>query len=321
MTVLRFLGNLLLAVILIGVTALTLFTACSIVLSRTWEGAGLDDGVEDGTWAWIDEQPIYYQIWGPEEGPCVVLVHGFYVEGSKTWEANVRTLARSGMRLIAVDLKGFGHSARDTSPTCTIRSQAILLARLLNQLRVRNATIVAHDWGSSVALQMACEQPQFVGQLVLIAPVVYGDRVPIWQPVAKVPYLGPAAVWAIDSGGPVWSLLKRYEFYDKSTVTNTYLADLRRPTRIVGTIEALLAMARSPKDSDLPETIATIDVPTLILLGSEDPWIPLEEARRLEKDLGDARLVIIPEAGHFVHLEQSGEVSQRISEFCIQGAR
>jgi len=321
MTVLRFLGNLLLAVILIGVIALTLFTACAIVLSQTWEGVGLDDGVEDGTWAWIDEQPIYYQIWGPEEGPCVVLVHGFYVEGSKTWEANVRALARSGIRLIAVDLKGFGHSARDTSPTYTLRSQAILLARLLNQLRVRNATVVAHDWGSSVALQLAYEQPQFVGQLVLIAPVVYGDRVPIWQPVAKVPYLGPAAVWAIDSGGPVWSLLKRYEFYDKSAVTRAYLADMRRPTRIVGTIEALLAMARSPKDSDLPEAIATIDVPTLILQGSADPWIPLEEARRLEKDLGDARLAIIPEAGHFIHLEQSLEVSQRISEFCIQGTR
>ncbi|HUV93553.1 MAG TPA: alpha/beta fold hydrolase [Anaerolineae bacterium] len=321
MTVLRFLGNLLLAIVLILVIASTLFTASAIVLSETWEELGLDDGVEDGTWAWIDEQPIYYKTLGPEEGPLAVLVHGFYVEGSQTWEGSVEALTRSGIRVIAVDLKGFGHSARDTSPAYTLRNQAILLAKLLNQLHVGGATVVAHGWGASVALQLASEQPQFVGQLALVAPVVYQEHIPLWEPVARVPYLGSAAAWCIDSGGPLWTLLRRHGFYDKSAVTGTYLADVRRPTYIVGTIEALLAMARSPKDSDLPKAIADIEVPTLILLGGEDPWVPIEDAQRLKRDLGDARLVIIPEAGHYVHIEQSLQVNRHLAEFCAQSAR
>lgn len=318
MTLVRFVGNLLLAVIVIVLIASTLFTTCAIVLSRTWEDLGLDDGVENGAWAWIDEQPIYYRTWGPEEGPCAVLVHGFYVQGSKTWDTNVRALSRSGMRLIAVDLKGFGHTVREPSPTYTVRSQATLLARLLNQLQVRGATVVAHGWGSSVALQLANEQPQFVGQLALIAPVVYGAQRPIWQPVAHVPYLGPAAAWAVDSGGPLWTVLRRRGFYDKSVVTGAYLAQTRQTTHIVGTIDALLAMAGSPEDSDLPEAIANIEVPTLILLGSEDAWVSVEEGRRLERELGDARLIVIPEAGHYVHVEQSPEVNRYLAEFCAQ---
>jgi len=317
-TVLRFLGNLLLAIIVILLIAVTLFTACAIALSQTWENVGLDDGVENGTWAWIDGEPIYYQTWGQAEEPCAVLVHGFYVEGSKTWEASARALARSGMRVIAVDLKGFGHSVRDTSPTYTPQSQAILLAKLLNQLHVTDATLVAHGCGSSVALELANEQPQFVGRLALIAPIVYGNRVPVWQPIARVPYLGPAAAWCVDSGGPLWGVLRRHGFYDKSAVTGAYLADMRRSTHIVCTIEALLAMARSPKDSDLPQVIAKVKVPTLILLGSEDPWVSVEEGRRLEGDLRDANLVILREAGHYPHIEQSLQVSRYLAEFCAE---
>jgi len=320
MTVLRFLGNLFLAIVLIAVVVSTLLTASAIVLSETWENLGLDDGVEEGSWAWLDEQPIYYRTWGPEQGPCAVLVHGFYVEGSKTWENNVRALSRAGIRLIAVDLRGFGHSVRGTSPTYTVREQAILLARMLNQLRVGQATVVAHGWGASVALQLAHEQPQFVGQLALIAPRVYGDQTPIWKPVAHVPYLGSAAAWAMDSGGPLWAMLRRHAFYDKSMVNSDYLAEVRRPTHTVGTIDALLAMAGSPKDSDLPGAIADIEVPTLIILGSDDPWVSVEEGRRLTKDLAEANLVIVPEAGHYVHIEQSLQVNRDLAEFCIEGA-
>ena len=87
MIVLRTLGNFILAIILILVVASVLSISCAIVLSQIWEDVGLDQGVEGGEWVWIEEQPIYYQTWGSDGDPSVVLVHGFYVEGSRTWEA------------------------------------------------------------------------------------------------------------------------------------------------------------------------------------------------------------------------------------------
>lgn len=325
MTVLRFLGNMILAIILIVLIVLIFFAAYAIAVSKVWENVGLDQDVEGGAWTWIEGQPIYYQTWGAEQGPTVVLVHDFSVEGLQTWKANAQGLGKLGMRVVAVDLKGFGHSARDTSATYSLREQANILAQVLNQLKVGQATLVGHGWGSALVLQMASEQPQFAGQLVLIAPLVYKDVVPLWQYVTQVPYAGPylkrAAVWATAGGGPVWTLMHRRGFYRPLNVSNTYFREMVKPSHILGTTDALLAMAATPKDSDLPQAISDIEVPVLILMGSNDLDVPLADAERLAKQLPDAKLVVIPEAGHYVHVEQNASVNERIAEFCLRGAR
>jgi len=325
MTVLRFLGNVILAIILILLIILIFFAAYALVVSRVWENVSLEQDVEGGAWIWIDGQPIYYQTWGAEQGPTVVLVHGFSIEGSQTWTANAQALAKVGLRVIAVDLKGFGHSARDTSATYSLREQANILAQVLNQLKVRQATLVGHGWGSAVALQMASEQPQLVGRLVLIAPLVYRDITPLWQYVVRVPRIGPylkrAAVWATDGGGPIWTLMRRRGFYRPFNVSSAYFREMVKPSHILGTTDALLAMAASPKDSDLPQAISNIQVPALILIGSNDLDVPRADAERLAKQLPDAELVVIPEAGHYVHVEQSAAVNKQIAEFCLRGIR
>ncbi len=325
MSVLRFLGNLILAIILIVLIVLIFFAAYAVVVSKVWENVGLDQEVEGGSWTWIEGQPIYYRVWGAEQGPTVVLVHGFSVEGLQTWEANAPGLGRAGMRVIAVDLKGFGRSARDTSATYSLRAQADILAQVLNQLKVSQATLVGHGWGGAVALQLATDQPQFAAQLVLIAPQVYEEIVPLWQYVAKVRYVGPylkrAAVWATDGGGPVWTLMRRRGFYRPLNVSNAYFREMVKPSHVLGTTDALLAMADSPQDSDLPQAISDIETPVLILMGSNDLDVPLASAERLQKQLPDAELVIIPEAGHYVHIEQSALVNEHIADFCLHGVR
>ena len=354
MTVLRFLGNLLLAILLIVVITLTLFVAGGFAFSQVWERYGLDYAAEGGEWLWIDGQPIYYRIWGGEEAleaeqkPWVVFVHGFHVEGLQTWSASAEELAKWGMRVIAIDLKGFGHSFRDTSPTYTLSEQATLLAVVLNQFHVKQATVVGHGWGSGVALQLAHEQPQFVGQLVLVAPRVYDDVMWPWREVADIPYVGPAAAWFMASGGPLapgsalapaffkalegarslWEIVRQQSVARSTTeglklpqVDRDYWRSARQPTHIVGTVDALLAMALSPTDGDLPEIIPTTRIPTLILLGREDTCTPLEAGLRLQSELPDAKLVIIPQSGHYVHLEQSSAVNGAISKFCLNGIR
>ena len=48
----------------------------------------------------------------------------------------------------------------------------------------------------------------------------------------------------------------RYSFYDGAALTSEYLREIRQPTRIVGTLDAFVAMALSPKDDDLPEALS-----------------------------------------------------------------
>jgi pimeloyl-ACP methyl ester carboxylesterase len=90
-------------------------------------------------------------------GSPVVLLHGF-ASSLDVWNGVIPQLARRH-RTVALDLKGFGasdRSAGDYSP----RDQATLVWALLDHLGIREAALVGHSWGASVALAMALAAPQ-----------------------------------------------------------------------------------------------------------------------------------------------------------------
>ena len=320
MTFLRFLGNLLLAILLFVLIIAVLFTGCAIVLSTAWENVGLEHGVAEGAWLRIEDLPIYYRTAGPEAAPQAVLVHGSGIEGSQTWNATIAALSKAGVRVIAIDLKGYGYSGRDATPTHTLDRQVALLGKALDDLQVKQATIVGHDWGGAVALQLASERPQLVKGLVLVAPVL-APQPPLWQRVARVPYLGRGAVWAISSGGPVWLFLRWREFHNKAAFTSAYMREISQPTHIKGTVDTLLAMAASPQMRVSSRAIAAVQVPVLIIVGREDAPIFLETSQALTKQISSARIVTVAGAGHYVHIEQGNQAHRQIADFCLATAR
>lgn len=319
MSVVRFLGNLVLALLLVGVIGLVLFGFYGLAVSRSWEYADLETGAE-GSWAWIDGQPLHYQSAGAEDAPGVVLLHDYDVGGSATWSPTIPALLKAGTRVVAIDLKGFGHSARDASATYSLRAHADTVAQLLNEQGVHSATVVGHGWGGMVALQLAVDQPQFVGRLVLLAPVEDETLVAPWLRLAGLPYVGRVATWAAGTGGPLWGPFQRRAFSDPSLATAAYLRSVRAPGRIVGTMDALSAMARSPEDSDLPEGFSRIQAPVLVVVGEQDRVAPARGAQRLAEALPNATLVVLPGAGHAIQVEKSIEVNRLLAGYALDGS-
>jgi pimeloyl-ACP methyl ester carboxylesterase len=78
---------------------------------------------------------------------------------------------------------------------------------------------------------------------------------------------------------------------------------------IVGALEAMMARP------DSTETLATIDVPTLIVVGNEDSLTPPSEARSMHDAIRGSRLEVIPEAGHICNLERPSAFTHVVSEF------
>jgi pimeloyl-ACP methyl ester carboxylesterase len=78
---------------------------------------------------------------------------------------------------------------------------------------------------------------------------------------------------------------------------------------IVGILEALLARP------DSTPTLATIDVPTLIVVGDEDVIAPPKEARAMHQAIASSRLEIIPQAGHLSNLERPAAFNAVLTEF------
>ena len=309
------------AALLVVAVAGILLWGYALVGLGAWERFELEEGVQAGDWLWIDGQPIYYDEWGPENGPTVVLVHGYAVEGSSIWQTTSQELGGAGLRVIALDLRGFGRSGRDLTPDYGLRSQADMLAKALNELYVREATLVGHGWGSGVVLQLAAEQPQFVGRVVLLAPLLDDGLPPLWRQVIKLPHLGPAVAWAVSSGGPVWRASHIQNFGNPEAIPRGYWDWVSPPTRVQGTAEALRMMALSPADDNLPDTLSMIDMPILMLLGQEDHRVSQESVEEMAAQLGDAQMVLVAGAGHALQIEQAGEVNARIADFALRSVR
>lgn len=325
-SVTRLIFGIVLALLITCLIAAIVLACAALVASRSQERYGLDHAAQEGSaWLWIEGQPIHYLELEPEPEPehekTLVLVHGHSVEGMRIWQANAESLARSGMRVILVDLKGYGNSARDESGSYTLREQATLLATVLNELRALNATVVGHGWGSGVVLQMAYEQPQFVDRLVLTSPLLCSTTDAYLPPISRVPGLGRAYVWATSAGGPLGQARIKRAFFNAEAIPQAYLQEIREPARIVGTTDTLLAMARAPLDSDLPVVLAQIRAPTLILLGAEDGRRPHQDAREISAGLPDAQVVDVPGAGHYLQIERAGLVNRYITDFALRGAR
>jgi pimeloyl-ACP methyl ester carboxylesterase len=80
----------------------------------------------------------------------------------------------------------------------------------------------------------------------------------------------------------------------------------------VGALEAMKGRADSTAD------LATIDVPTLVVVGENDGLTPPEAARKIHEHVRGSRLVVIPEAGHLSNLESPDAFNGALGEFFMQ---
>ncbi|HWR85828.1 MAG TPA: alpha/beta fold hydrolase, partial [Rhodoglobus sp.] len=106
---------------------------------------------------------------GPADGPVFVLVHGIGVS-SRYFGPLVPALAHHGT-VWAVDLPGHGRSRR-TGRDVSIREHAQVLGEFLRQAGLHRPTLVGHSMGSQVVAQLAVDEPEAVGPLVMMSPTM-----------------------------------------------------------------------------------------------------------------------------------------------------
>jgi pimeloyl-ACP methyl ester carboxylesterase len=233
------------------------------------------------------------------EGPVVVLIHGF-ASSIGAW-AGIRKALRGKFRVIALDLKGFGHTSRpegDYSP----KAQAELVLALLDARDVTEpVALVAHSWGSSVALEVALLAPKRVERIALYDAWVYHDQLPNFFLWARADGLGEALIGAFYDQRADEKIAGA--FYDPSYVTEALVETVEDQLSRPGTQAAALAAIRGQRFDEVEGKYKTIAQPTLLLWGREDMVTTLEYGERLSKDLPNAKLLVYPQCGHFPMIE------------------
>jgi pimeloyl-ACP methyl ester carboxylesterase len=112
---------------------------------------------------------LHVDVWGPEEGPAVVLLHGFPDTG-RLWTKQVPALTAAGYRVIVPDQRGYGQSDKPADVEAyNLLFLASDVSTVMDAAGVARAHVVGHDWGAAVAWGVASFAADRVDHLAVLS--------------------------------------------------------------------------------------------------------------------------------------------------------
>ncbi len=247
-------------------------------------------------------------------GSPVVLIHGW---NGSTFDYRYTFAALSERhRVVAIDLKGYGFSARPPKGDYTHTAQAGLVCRLMDALGIERAVVVGHSMGGGVAQSLALHHPERVSRLVLVDSVTHHEfrRTRFSHAVPAV--LPVVALFALRPSFRERAL--RYAVHDPAYVTPDTIDGHFRPLRMKGHLRAQAQQIKSRRNEE-PLEPHRIRAPTLLLWGEHDRVMPIEHGRELASLIPTARLVVVPSAGHLPLAEQPAFCNRELLAFLSEG--
>lgn len=242
-------------------------------------------------------------------GRPLLLLHG-YPLSRRLWVPQLDGLAGAA-RLIAPDLRGHGDSEAPAGPY-TVAQLADDAAALLDLLGVTEPVVVGGlSMGGYVALAFQRRYPQRVAGLILAATRAGAD-----SPEAQA-NRDKAAATAQEKGNAaiVDAMLPKMLAPRTYTEQPSIVAEARAimaSAPVAGIVGTLAAMKTRP---DATPQLPEISQPVLVLHGADDVLIPPSEAEASARALPNARLVLIPNAGHLLNLEQPAAFNAEVRTF------
>ena len=255
----------------------------------------------------IDGDRVAYRVAG--KGPVLLLVHGM-AGSSLTWRHVMPALARR-FTVLAPDLLGQGQSDKPRGEY-SLGAYANTLRDLMDALGHERATVVGQSLGGGVAMQLAYQFPERCERLVLVNSGGLGREVTLYLRMLTLP--GFESLFPLfcspplrDAGDRVAAWLRRAG--RRSTPAGQ---EIWRSYASLADAESRRAFFRSLRDvidfrgqavSALGRLHRAAQLPTLIVWGAQDPFIPVSHAVAAHEAIPGSRLEIFDGVGHYPHCE------------------
>jgi haloalkane dehalogenase len=250
-------------------------------------------------------------------GPPVLFLHG-EPTWSFLWRKVLPPVLDAGFRCVVPDLPGFGRSDKPVDARWyTFDRHTEAVASLLADLDLRDATLVAHDWGGPIGLRLAVEQPQRFGRLVLMDTGAFTG-----QQRMSDGWLRFRDYVARTEDLPIGWLVRRGCLHDPGDeVAAAYDAPFPEPAAKAGAkaFPGLIPLTPDAPGAEIGRrTLAGLRErprPTLILWGEADNALPAVLADLLSAVLGVERPPTRLAAGHYLQEDQGPEVGRLIADW------
>lgn len=283
-------------------------------------------GMEDARFgvAHLDRIVLHYAEMGPEDGPLLILLHGF-PDNCFGWRHQIPALAAAGFRVIAPDQRGYGVSGKPRGVKAydldELAEDVIALGRHFGEERLR---VVGHDWGASVAWWLCSTRPDTMEKAAMInAPhpaiwkqAMYADK----EQRKKSRYVKMFRLrWL-----PEWMMRRKnyaalVEALEASARPGAFEpGEWERYRKAWNEPRALTSMIhwyRALLKKDLSAPLPRIDVPVLLVWGEKDEFADPSLARRSIGLCERGGTLFFAEGTHWVLREEAASINPMLVTF------
>jgi pimeloyl-ACP methyl ester carboxylesterase len=251
---------------------------------------------------------------GPADGrEAIVFVHG--LPGSGREFGHLLPSLGDGCRTLAFDLPGFGQADKPADYDYSSHGFADFIEGALGALGIERVHLAMHDFGCGWGLEWAIRHVGSVESVLMINSGLLGEEMHWLPAVWRTPVIGELAqavsripltrmlLWHGNPRGlPKWFVDGMYAHYDR------------------GTRRAVLRMYRriekpKPMLARLADVLAPLDLPSLLLWGVHDPYIPVECAERARLLFPSTQISYFRESGHWPFIDDADRTQREMVEF------
>jgi 3-oxoadipate enol-lactonase len=249
---------------------------------------------------------IHYILEGPEAGPVVTMSHSL-ATNLTMWDPQIPVLT-SRYRVLRYDTRGHG-STDAPAGSYTLEMLAEDVRALLQALGIERTHFVGLSMGGMIGQTLALQTPHLLRSLVLCdtASRVPPEARPTWDErirVAEAQGMEPHVAPTIER----WFTAPFREQHPE--VVEPVRTMIRStPSRgYIGCCHAIAAL-------DLTDRLKEIKVPTLIIVGEDDPGTPVAASHTIHEQIQGSELVILKSAAHLSNMEQPQAFNQALTAF------
>ncbi|PAT39019.1 2-hydroxy-6-oxo-6-phenylhexa-2,4-dienoate hydrolase [Vandammella animalimorsus] len=268
----------------------------------------------------IQEQSLDLQVHYNDTGSgkeTVVMLHGSGpgASGWANFNRNVQPLADAGYRVILLDFPGWSKSDPIVCTGSRSDLNASALKGLLDVLQLEKVHVIGNSMGGHSAVAFALSNPTRVGKLVLMGGGTGGPSQFVPMPAEGIKLL--QQLYREPSIENLRRMMQVF-VYDTSHLTEELFQArldnmLARREHLENFVKSLQANAR--QFPDFGPRLGEIQAPALIIWGRDDRFVPMDIGLRLLWGLGNARLHIFSQCGHWAQWEHADAFNRLVLDF------
>lgn len=274
---------------------------------------------------------LHVTVHGPADAPLTVLLSHCWTADESDWHYQVRDLLSRyghGIRVVTWDHRGHGQSDPAVEADCTIPHLARDIGTVIDAVAPDGPFVIAgHSVGGMAITAVPEERPDLMPRIagVLFVSTSGGDLHTVTLGLPEMgPFVRDRLPFVLATRARLLSRSKRQRFpvIERQVARRILLGRPQRPRDVGHVVDQLIncspeTMSGFFKDMMLHDRVGGLsafdDIPTTVLVGTRDRLTPPDHAAKLAGGIRGARLLVAPDAGHYLTFERSSLVSDELS--------